>query len=182
MRERALVWGLVLQISANHCFYVFLIQSKATRGRNTPKTWPLSVVISKRNRSYYSSAKRSFYGTQYQTTTLHLIWNQNGFSKVSMGTTRKKHVFWMVRMESYKLTQIWKKGHCKRSPWVSQSIAEDYGSAFLFRDGLQLNLTLAKGREATFCKRPSSIDIHFWLATDKRRLATTSPPLALIRE
>lgn len=50
---------------------------------------------------------------------------------------------------------------------MSQSIAEGYGSAFLFRDGLQLNLTLAKGREATFCKGLlSSIDIHFWLATD----------------
>ena len=155
MQERALHWGLVLQISANHCSYVFLIQWKATRGRNTPKTWSLSVVISKHNRSYYSPAKRSFCGTQYQTTTLHLLWNQNGFCKVSVGTMRKKHVFWIVRMESYKLIQIWKKGHCKRSPWVSQSIAEGCGSAFLFRDGLQFNLTLAKGREATFRKRSS---------------------------
>lgn len=109
MQERALRWGLALQISANHCSYVFLIHWKATRGRNTPKTWPLPVVVSKPNRSYYSPAKRSFCGTQYQTTTLRLLWNQNGFSRVSVGTTRKKHVFWIVRMESYKLIQIWKK-------------------------------------------------------------------------
>lgn len=36
-----------------------------------------------------------------------------------------------------------------------------------FGMGYNLNLTLAKGREATFCKGLlSSIDIHFWLATD----------------
>ena len=168
MQERARVWGLVLQISANHCFYVFLIQWKAARGRNTPKTWPLSVVISKRNRFYNSPAKRSFYGTQYQTTTLHRIWNQNGFFKVSVGTTREKHVFWMVRMESYKLIQIWKKDIAKGLPEWVKVLQRAMAAHSSFGMGYNLTLRWQKDAKQRFVKGLlSSIDIHFWLATDR---------------
>lgn len=135
-------------------------------------------MISKGNRSSYSQGKRGFYGAPYQSTTLNLMCSQNGFSKVSWALHEKKRRIlnshnWILQANSN--LGVRGGGHCKRSPRVSQRIAEGCGRAFLFWDGLQLNLTLAEERAATLCKKTSSQYRYSLLVSRWHRWLTTAP-------